>query len=166
MKRIICLKSLDQPMGIIEMEQSIDTYCRMEFHTKLILVATDFSENALHALKASVDFLHIPQSRLVVVHVEDVKDNEQLHLVNLKLDTYIKNFFKHNEPVPLPERVVLSSSSVYKAIDDYIHKMDPYMLVVGAKGSSNIRNLHIGSNTVHLLEKATCPVVVVPVSGT
>jgi len=55
---------------------------------------------------------------------------------------------------------------VYKAIDDYIHKMDPYMLVVGAKGSSNIRNLHIGSNTVHLLEKATCPVVVVPVSGT
>ena len=137
----------------------------MEFHTKLIVLATDFSENALHALKASVDLLHIPQSRLVVVHVEDVKDDDQLHMINLKLDTYIKNFFKHNEPVPLPERVVLSSSSVYKAIDDYILKMEPYMLVVGAKGSSNIRNLHIGSNTVHLLEKAACPVLVVPITN-
>lgn len=135
----------------------------MEFHTKLIVLATDFSENALHALKASVDFLHIPQSRLVVVHVEDVKDDDQLHMINLKLDTYIKNFFKYNEPVPLPERVVISSSSVYKAIDDYILKMEPYMLVVGAKGSSSIRNLHLGSNTVHLLEKAACPVLVVPI---
>lgn len=135
----------------------------MEFHTKLIVLATDFSENALHALKASVDFLHIPQSRLVVVHVEDVKDDDQLHMINLKLDTYIKNFFKHNEPVPLPERVVISSSSVYKAIDDYILKMEPYMLVVGAKGISNIRNLHLGSNTVHMLEKAVCPVLVVPI---
>lgn len=135
----------------------------MEFHTKLIVLATDFSENALHALKASVDLLHIPQSRLVVVHVEDVKDDDQLHMINLKLDTYIKNFFKHNEPVPLPERVVISSSSVYKAIDDYILKMEPYMLVVGAKGSSTIRNLHLGSNTVHLLEKAACPVLVVPI---
>jgi nucleotide-binding universal stress UspA family protein len=135
----------------------------MEFHTKLILVATDFSENALYALKASVDFLQIPQSRLVVIHVEDVKDNDQLHIVHLKLDTYIKNFFKHNEPVPVPERVVISSNSVYKAIVDYITKMDPYMLVVGAKGSSNIRNLHIGSNTVHFLEKASCPVLVVPI---
>lgn len=135
----------------------------MEFHTKLIVLATDFSENALHALKASVDLLHIPQSRLVVVHVEDVKDDDQLHMINLKLDTYIKNFFKHNEPVPLPERVVISSSSVYKAIDDYILKMEPYMLVVGAKGISNIRNLHLGSNTVHMLEKAVCPVLVVPI---
>ncbi|MFZ9262103.1 MAG: universal stress protein [Chitinophagaceae bacterium] len=92
----------------------------MEFHTKLILVATDFSENALHALKASIDFLHIPQSRLVVLHVEDVKDNEQLHLVNHKLDAYIKNFFKFNEPIPVPERVILSNASVYKAIVDYI----------------------------------------------
>lgn len=161
-----CMKSSHQPTIIIDLVLFNSEYCRMEFHTKPIIVATDFSENALYALKASVDFLHIPQSRLVIVHVEDVKDNEQLHMANLKLDTYIKNFFKHNEPIPVPERVVISNASVYKGIVDYIQKMEPYMLVMGAKGSSNIRNLHIGSNTVHLLEKATCPVVVVPVSGT
>ncbi|MFN5054916.1 MAG: universal stress protein [Bacteroidota bacterium] len=157
------MKSFVQPTIIIEWTLYFSEYCSMEFHTKLILVATDFSENALYALKASIDFLQLPQSRLVVVHVEDVKDNDQLHIVHLKLDTYIKNFFKHNEPVPVPERVVISSNSVYKAIVDYIIKMDPYMLVVGAKGSSNIRNLHIGSNTVHFLEKASCPVLVVPI---
>jgi nucleotide-binding universal stress UspA family protein len=157
------MKSFVQPTIIIEWMLYFSEYCSMEFHTKLIIVATDFSENALYALKASVDFLHIPQTRLVVLHVEDVTDNDQLHIVHLKLDTYIKNFFKHNEPVPVPERVVISSNSVYKAIVDYIIKIDPYMLVVGAKGSSNIRNLHIGSNTVHFLEKASCPVLVVPI---
>lgn len=138
-------------------------FAQMQYHTKLIVVATDFSANALHALKASVDLLHIPQSRLVVIHVEEVKDDEQLHLLNHKLDAYVKNFFKHNEPIPLPERVIQSNASVYKGLLDYINKMDPYIIVMGAKGSSNIQHLHLGSNTIHLLEKSTCSVMVVPI---
>lgn len=59
----------------------------MLFHTKLVVVATDFSENALHALKASVDFLQIPKTRLVVVHVTDNTEEDHLHQLNLKLDT-------------------------------------------------------------------------------
>lgn len=137
----------------------------MLFHTKLVVIATDFSENALHALKASVDFLQIPKTRLVVVHVTDNTEEDHLHKLNLKLDTYIKNFFQHNEPAPLPERVILSNKIVYKAIEDYINKVEPYMVVVGAKGSSTIRGLHLGSNTIHLLEKSTCSVMVVPISS-
>jgi hypothetical protein len=135
----------------------------MLFHTKLIVVATDFSENALHALKASVDFLQIPKTRLVVVHVTDNAEEDHLHQLNLKLDTYIKNFFQHNEPTPLPERVILSNKITYKAIEDYINKLEPYMLVVGAKGTAHIKNLHIGSTTHQLLEKSNCPVLVVPI---
>ena len=138
-------------------------FAQMQYHTKLIVVATDFSANALHALKASVDLLHIPQSRLVVIHVEEIKDDEQLHLLNHKLDTYLKNFFKHSEPIPVPERVIHSNASVYKGLLDYINKMDPYIIVMGAKGSSNIQHLYLGSNTIHLLEKSTCSVMVVPI---
>ena len=136
----------------------------MQYHTKLIVVATDFSANALHALKATVDLLNIPQSRLVVIHVEEVKDEGQLHLLNHKLDAYVKNFFKHSEPIPVPERVIQSNTSVYKGLLDYIMKMDPFIIVMGAKGNSTIPNLHLGSNTIHLLEKSTCSVMVVPVS--
>jgi nucleotide-binding universal stress UspA family protein len=136
----------------------------MQYHTKLIVVATDFSANALHALKAAVDLLHIPQSRLVVMHVEEIKDDEQLHLLNHKLDAYVKNFFKHSEPIPVPERVIQSNASVYKGLLDYINKVDPYIIVMGAKGSSNIQHLHLGSNTIHLLEKSTCSVMVVPIT--
>lgn len=138
-------------------------FAPMQYHTKLIVVATDFSENALHALKASVDLLHIPQSRLVVIHVENVKDDDQLHMLNHKLDAYVRNFFKHNEPIPVPEKVIQSNISAYKGLLDYIQKMDPYILVVGAKGSSTIQHLHLGSNTIHLLEKSTCSVMVVPI---
>lgn len=138
----------------------------MLFHTKLIVVATDFSENALHALKASVDLLQIPKTRLVVVHVTDAADEDKLHLVNVKLDMYIKNFFEHNEPIPLPERVILSNSIPYKGMIDYINKVEPYMIVVGSKGSNKIKHVHVGSNTHLLLEKTNCPVMVVPVMET
>lgn len=135
----------------------------MEFHTKLILVASDFSENALHALKASVDLLSIPKTRLVVLHVTDESGDDALHLNNLKLDTYIKNFFQHNEPVPVPERVILSNTIPYKAIIDYVNRIEPYLVVVGSKGKTSVKNVHVGSNTHQILEKAECPVLVVPI---
>lgn len=138
-------------------------FAYMQYHIKRIAVATDFSENALHALKTAVDLLYIPQSKLVLIHVDEANDDEKLQVLNHQLDDYIKNFFKYHEPVPVPERIILSNTSVYKALLDYIQKMDIFMLVMGMKGSSNIRNLHLGSNTIHLLEKAPCPVVVVPI---
>ena len=120
----------------------------MEFHTKLILVASDFSENALHALKASVDLLSIPKTRLVVLHVTDESGDDALHLNNLKLDTYIKNFFQHNEPVPVPERVILSNTIPYKAIIDYVNRIEPYLVVVGSKGKTSVKNVQIGRTHV------------------
>jgi len=36
------------------------------------------------------------------------------------------------------------------------------MVVVGQKGDSEIKHLAMGNITLHILEKATCPVLVVP----
>lgn len=148
----------------------------MEFHTKLILHPTDFSENSAKALKVALDFLSIPQTRLVILHVlapnsfkgnntnGELKGEEKAWTESSfhEMDIFLKKCFGNNEPIPLPERIVQLNTSVYKGILDYIIKEDPYMVVIGQKGMSKLPNLQMGSNTKHLIEKTTCPILVVP----
>jgi nucleotide-binding universal stress UspA family protein len=148
----------------------------MEFHTKIILHPTDFSDNSAKALQAAVDFLSIPKTKLVVLHVSesptllnnpsavDIENEERERKVvaTLAMEKYLKSCFGNNEPIPVPEREILSHSSVYKGILDNIGKISPYMVVIGQKGTSKLPHLLMGSTTKHLVEKSTCPILVVP----
>ena len=77
---------------------------------------------------------------------------------------YLRNNFGSNEPIPVPEKIIRLHSTPYKDIIDYIIKIEPYMVVVGQKGDSEIKHIAMGNITLHILEKATCPVLVVPSS--
>ena len=148
----------------------------MEFHTKIILLPTDFSENSAKALLAAVDLLNIPKTRLVVLHVSgphtfkgnitngELKGEEKAwaESASIEIDIFLKKCFGSTMPVPLPEKIVQLHTSVYKGILDYIVKEDPYMVVIGQKGKSKLPNLQIGSNVKHLIEKSTCPILLVP----
>lgn len=148
----------------------------MEFHTKIILHPTDFSDNSAKALHIAAELLEIPKTRLVVIHVgelPDVSDNptaeeidkrnkEKENELTEKMVQYLRNNFGSNQPIPVPEKIIRLHSSPYKDIVDYINKIEPYMVVVGQKGHSTIKHLAMGNTTQHLLEKSICPVVVVP----
>jgi len=148
----------------------------MEFHTKIILHPTDFSDNAAKALHTAAELLAIPKTRLVLIHVgdlPDVSDNPTAEEINKrnkekenelteKMVQYLRNNFGSNQPIPVPEKIIRLHSSAYKDIVDYINKIEPYMVVVGQKGLSTIKHLAMGNTTQHLLEKSICPVVVIP----
>jgi|688.fasta_scaffold981210_1 nucleotide-binding universal stress UspA family protein len=148
----------------------------MEFHTKIILHPTDFSDNAAKALHRAAELLEIPKTRLVVIHVgelPDITDNptaenidkrnkEKENELTEKMVQYLRDHFGSDQPVPVPEKIIRLHSSPYKDIVDYINKIEPYMVVVGQKGHSTIKHLAMGNTTQYLLEKATCPVLVVP----
>ncbi len=148
----------------------------MKYHTKIILHPTDFSTNAANALEVATDLLHIPSSRLIILHVCDIPtiinnpkaedavtlEKERIKEANKKMDKYIKQCFGNNEPIPVPEKEIILNSSSYKGILDAINRIDPYMVVIGQKGHSKIKNLIMGSTTKHLSEKVHCPLVIVP----
>jgi nucleotide-binding universal stress UspA family protein len=148
----------------------------MNFHTKIILHPTDFSNNAANALEIATDFLHIPSSRLVILHVcelptilnnplaEDAvaMENEKIKEANEKMNKYISQCFGNQLPVPVPEKEIVLHGSPYKGIMDAINRIDPYMVVIGQKGHSKIKNLIMGSTAKHLIEKVHCPITVVP----
>ncbi len=151
----------------------------MEFHTKIILHPTDFSENSANALHKAAEFLAIPKTRLVIIHVGELPDvsdnpsadeidkrnNEKKNEITEKMVQYLRNNFGSNQPIPVPEKIIRLHSTPYKDIIDYIIKIEPYMVVVGQKGNSTIKHLAMGNTTQHILEKAICPVLVVPSFG-
>ena len=148
----------------------------MKYHTKIILHATDFSSNASNALEIATDLLHIPSSRLVILHVCEIPsiinnpraidavtlEKERIKEANEKMNKYIQQCFGNNEPVPIPEKEIVMNSSPYKGILDAINRIDPYMVVIGQKGHSKIKDLIMGSTAKHLSEKIHCPLVIVP----
>lgn len=148
----------------------------MKYHTKIILHPTDFSTNAANALEVATDLLHIPSSRLVILHVCEIPsiinnpraldavtiEKERIKEANEKMNKYIQQCFGNNEPIPVPEKEIVMNSSPYKGILDAINRIDPYMVVIGQKGHSKIKDLIMGSTAKHLTEKVHCPLVIVP----
>lgn len=148
----------------------------MKFHTKYILHATDFSTNTANALEIASEFLYIPSTRLIIIHVCDLPtvlnnpkakdpvemEQEKIKEAHEKIDKYIKQCFCNQEPVPVPEKEIVLNSSPYKGILDAINRIDPYMVVIGQKGHSKIKDLILGSTAKHLIEKVHCPITVVP----
>lgn len=148
----------------------------MRFHTKIILHPTDFSDNAAKALRLATDLLVIPKTRLLIYHVCELPffskpptaeelttwQSECIQLAASKMQSYLQSCFGDQEPIPLPEREIMVNSSAYKSVLDIAARMEPYMIVIGQKGTSTVKGLHMGSNSRHILEKAKCPVLVVP----
>ncbi len=148
----------------------------MRFHTKIILHPTDFSANAAKALRIATDLLQIPKTRLIIYHVcehpifshppstEDLIawQHEAILQASARMDTYIRQCYGTDEPTPLPEREIMINTTAYKSVLDIAARMEPYMIVIGQKGTSTIKGLQMGSNSRHILEKATCPVLLVP----
>lgn len=162
--------------GIISVCGAGCYFHNMEFHDRIILHPTDFSENAAAALKAALDLLAIPKSRLFVVHILDIPHSreplsaddlgrqfaEKTKDAGQQMDQYLEKCFSGVEVNPLPVRIIEQSEIGYKGILDVIHRIEPYMIVVGRTGNSKIKNLSIGSTAQHLIEKSHRPVVVVP----
>lgn len=151
----------------------------MEFHDRIILHATDFSDNAGTALRLALDMLVIPKSRLYVVHILKVFHSkalltadelgsqlaEKTKEADQQIDDYLK---KHNSGLeinPIPVRIIEQSEISYKGILDVIHRIEPYMVVVGRTGTSMLKKLSIGSTAQHLVEKSHRPVLVVPLTA-
>jgi nucleotide-binding universal stress UspA family protein len=148
----------------------------MKLHNKIILHPTDFSDNAAKALKFSLDFLAIPTTRILIMHVIEMshesksvqgKDpvetiDEREAMVMQQIDKYILKCFGKLGVVPVPDREIVQNALAYKGILDTIHRLDPFMVVVGQRGTSAVKNVVMGSTTARLLEKSNCPVITVP----
>ena len=140
---------------------------------KTILVPTDFSLNATAALDYAAALARKEKARMVI-----------LHAVHLSYELPEM----HGEPIPadagrnkkdaskrlammcsgIRSKFGVDCTSVTKAgfaqdiIIESIREIHPDLVIMGTKGESGFKSQILGSNASNIMDKATCPVLVVP----
>ena len=140
---------------------------------KKILVPTDFSDCAEHALEVAASIARRTEARLYILHVMDIpvydrNDSFQsyadaaegifwMKLVKKRFaELFKKSFLKDVNAVQ-----VLQFDGVYDTIAEQAREHDIDLIVMGSHGDSGAHEVFIGSNTEKVVRLAECPVLTV-----
>ncbi len=144
---------------------------------KTILCATDYSENSVAALKYAHEMSEQLETRLVIAHVFDYptilgmegldepfphleKDAFKLH--RSKLEKFCTEHMGNEWQAPNIQLEAVKNKSIIHGIIAIADEWHAYLIVVGVKGESGLRESIMGSTTKHLIEKAPCPILAIP----
>jgi nucleotide-binding universal stress UspA family protein len=141
---------------------------------KLILVPTDFSENATHALEYAVETAHVINAGLLVIYVynppvsfqsalqsvaaEDV--DRATRIAREKLNAIVNTVQEEFPGVSCQYEIGIGD--VVGEILALAKKRNTNLIIMGTQGASKMVNVLFGSNTAAIIEKADCPVLCIP----
>lgn len=146
---------------------------------KTILYATDYSKNSELALKYAYNITTRMKAKLVVIHVFDYPtmlddlslkaqpafpdiEGDAFKKHNKKLSAFCKSVLNIDMTTSTIEIDAIENKSVVKGIAGKANEIDAFLIITGMKGLSALREIIMGSNAKHLIEKAPCPVLTIP----
>lgn len=143
-----------------------------------ILIPTDFSENAMNAIKYALELFKYDISEFYIMHayldeiyadktlVNRDRFDEVATMVSDRSSKLLENSLrKIKEISPNPRHTYNIISSKTMLIDEADRIVDDYnidILVMGTRGKTNDRKLPFGSHTLQVLKYVQCPVLAIP----
>ncbi len=145
-----------------------------------ILLPTDFSENAWHAIQYGTELYKNEATDFYLLNVFSAGGNivENLMSPQTGTDLYEKKKWESEKGLAdVLDRLILGEHSNPKhqfkvlsifnhtidAIKDIVDKKDIEMIIMGTKGETFARTTGFGSTAIYVMEKVrNCPVIVVP----
>ncbi len=143
---------------------------------KTIVVPTDFSEYAAHALNFAIDFNRKVKGKILLVHVlefplslfsiteeanrkamEVFYTSEHIDKINEKLDNLADLVKRMDQEV----ETLLKYGNPYQKISGTVAEVQADWIVMGSKGASGLKEVLLGSNAERMVRYAKCPVFVV-----
>lgn len=141
---------------------------------KRILVPTDFSENAVHALEYAVETARVIQANMVLVYVYNPPVSYQSALQSVAADDISRvtkdarvklkamaETIEHEFP-GVSCTYEVGVGEVVREILTIAKKSEADFIVMGTQGASRMANVLFGSNTAAIIEKSDCPVLCIP----
>lgn len=137
---------------------------------KKIIYITDYSANSISGLKYAVNLGNLLGDDVMALHVyaseEETalkKDKNQLRNLHQKK---LRDFCKTNLGEKFSQAdlsfAAVKGSDVPKTIIDFVRDLNVHMIVMGACGTSTIKEIFQGSTTREMIEISPFPVVAVP----
>lgn len=135
---------------------------------KKIIYTTDYSENSVAALKYAVSLAKLLQDDLIVLHVYKPSENNKItkkeHLKEQqeKLEAFCRSHLKEEYDDSLISVAAIGGHKVSTSILEFVRDMNVHMVVMGACGSSELKDRLLGSTTNEMIDIAHFPVLAVP----
>ena len=139
---------------------------------KNVLVPTDFSNNAMHAIRFTMELCRKQNSKVVLFHsfiipvyATDIpvfpQADEELRKVSEEAIQKLINQLKAENPGIEIESLVTQGYAEDEIVEAAASKQAD-LIIMGTQGASGLREALVGTITASVMEKATCPVIAVP----
>ena len=147
---------------------------------KTILIPTDFSENAHHALRFALYLSESVNLKICVLHWTEIliptstPTNHYKELYDQQFNSKLKTFktdiqkvlksVDHQGDESKIQYVLKDSSSFEDSTLETIQENNIDLVIMGTHGASGIKKIFFGSNTTQIIDKAQIPVIAIPAS--
>ncbi|MCR9182303.1 MAG: universal stress protein [Flavobacteriaceae bacterium] len=146
---------------------------------KTILFPTDFSENALNAIRYGLELYKNVPSQFILLHAYDVNNyvegsafeatpiesklEDSKKQSDKKLKELKNNLEAQNKNPQHLFEVISKNYTLIDAINDQLDKKDIEVIIIGTQGNTTKYELDYGSHTIAILENIkNCPIMAVP----
>ncbi|WP_411895740.1 universal stress protein [Winogradskyella sp. A2] len=145
---------------------------------KNVLVPTDFSDNAMNAVRFALEFFKYDNCEFFFLHTYEDEVYEKHRLLEeesfdkiretakIKSEENLKLLLKDVKTLAPHKRFNYHIISAYNSILDEVDKIvidkNIDLIVMGTKGESTNHAYAFGSNTLQVLKYVACPVLVIP----
>jgi nucleotide-binding universal stress UspA family protein len=143
-----------------------------------ILIPTDFSENALNAIKYALELFKYEQSEFIIMHAfaDDVYE-DTIEMPRTLFEVYKEKVWEQSDKKLqklVAEMLTISPNpkhkydykSVFGSLVDeanaLVDRENIDVVVMGTKGKTNERDVLFGSNSLQVIKYVKCPVLAVP----
>ncbi len=143
-----------------------------------ILIPTDFSGNAMNAIKYALELFKNERCEFYIIHTyaDMVYDNKTIltralfeefrEEVKKKSDQQLEEILLTiRELSPNPRhnyQVVSKFGSLIDEVNDFVDKEVIDIIVMGTRGRTDGRTMDFGSNTIQVMKYVKCPVLAIP----
>lgn len=145
---------------------------------KNILLPTDFSENSRNAINYAMQFFNNELCTFYILHVQKASvymtDDLMTAPMNASVHQSVVNTSKQKlvELIEELKKDTANQNYTFRAITDYdiftdaikqavkAKKID--LIIMGTNGATGAREVVFGSNTLNVIRKIDCPVLVIP----
>ena len=143
-----------------------------------ILIPTDFSENAMNALKYAVELFKYEVSEFYIMHAyqDDIYSEDVLvtretldevtSIISKKSDEELQNIKKNISNIsPNPRHtynLISANNLLLDEADKIVDDQNIDIIVMGTRGKTNDKKITLGSHTLQVLKYVQCPVLAIP----
>lgn len=142
---------------------------------KKILFCTDFSDNALAAFKAALKVASMnPGSELTLLHVLPEPDAQfwKTYIYEVEgdvddkakkaLDAAVDKDYRPLLPQDIEFHTAFRIGKAHVKILEFAEELGAELIIIGRQGQDAWTSLFFGSVATRIVERATCPVLVIP----